>query len=608
MAPATPALQRALVDALSRVVEGAPIYSDERFAASAPAPDGTDLLAAEPEGETLRLRPAYSSWIAMDGGPRRCRSLPAPDLPADPTAPGPWNIPDNTPDSKTVCFHQTVDRVLWLAQENLERGELVRHDGHGWTTVLADLPPIRCLAEEGHQLLIGSDDGLLRLPLFPEADFATEPVAGTEGLQVNCLLAGDGFWWLGTESGLFQLKAGDVLEPFVLHESAGAAVAVHALARDETGFVYLGTDRALFQYQPNTQSWYWYAGEAFSEHVPDWQPFTGTLPDASKIFLPPVRAILRGADSSLWLGTDQGIARYLARSFGGTAYQTLLEAFPDLCRQRVHAIRADARGQVWFCTERGLFRFDGRDFWQPRTTGWKQLGAAATLYQVPPQPRGAWRFAVDHWVRFAAGGWRFEEPALRTTNRAPVYAIAWTDTVQADRGEWDGETFTPANDVSIDKLVMRYKPAEERIVAGGIPAVPRLEPGGSHWRYLRYLPLDASESEDLPSWTAEGRLLPPPDRGAPWPGRFDLPLPPSSLFDEAVFAFNPAARVWFAWEDNRALTVLVRLRTYDGGEIIDPAVIDRVWQGLQLVRPAGVRMLLAIEEQLLRGEDNGTIT
>ena len=101
--------------------------------------------------------------------------------------------------------------------------------------------------------------------------------------------------------------------------------------------------------------------------------------------------------------------------------------------------------------------------------------------------------------------------------------------------------------------------------------------------------------------------MPPPDRPAPWPGRYDLSNPPpSSILDEAVFGFNPAARLWFSWEASQPLTVIARLLTYEPDEIIDSAVIDHVWDGIQKVRPAGVRVLLAVNQAIVRGDQDGT--
>jgi hypothetical protein len=187
-----------------------------------------------------------------------------------------------------------------------------------------------------------------------------------------------------------------------------------------------------------------------------------------------------------------------------------------------------------------------------------------------------------------------------------VLAVSWTDQVAADLGEWDGEVFVPGGGVDEEKLLMRCKPREDTVRDGGVPAVPRMPIGTSEWRYLSLEPEGLEETEERPSWTLEGRLLPAPDLPAPFPGRYDLPAPPpSGIFDEAVFAYEPAARIWFEWKARRPLTVAARLQSKFTGESIDPAVLDRVWQGIQQVRPAGVRAVLAVEEEIVRGGNDG---
>ena len=188
-----------------------------------------------------------------------------------------------------------------------------------------------------------------------------------------------------------------------------------------------------------------------------------------------------------------------------------------------------------------------------------------------------------------------------------------------DLGAWDAEngTFMKEPGNPGNHLRMRYKPRADLIVEGGLPAVPRIPTGTSMWRYLALEPEDLAEPspEDRPSWSIEGRLWLPPDLPAPWPGRynlfdfFSLENVEQALVDTAnrvtVFAFKPAARVWASWEARRPLTVLARLKKRTPNENIDPAVIDRVWQGMQQVRPAGVRTMLAIEETIVRGKENG---
>jgi hypothetical protein len=47
--------------------------------------------------------------------------------------------------------------------------------------------------------------------------------------------------------------------------------------------------------------------------------------------------------------------------------------------------------------------------------------------------------------------------------------------------------------------------------------------------------------------------------------------------------------------------VLVRLERQTPDEAVDPVVLDRVWAGMQQVRPAGVVVRLAVDEDIVRG-------
>lgn len=567
-------------------------------------------------GQTLRLRPAYSSWLATERGVLRAESAPAESAPADPTAPGPWSGVPGAPTVAVTALFQSSDRALWVALDDGETGALYRYDGRKWVRALAGTPGITWLLEDGQSLLVGIRKGLLRMPLYPAGPFDASQVAGAGGDAVHALYRSrDGSLWAGTAKGVLRSGKTGSWTPFVLGASVDTETQVFAVAQDDMGTMYFGTALGLFQYQPGAGHWYWYEGNATSDQVPDWRrfnPVEDELPSEDDVFLPPVTCVLRGPDESLWLGTEAGLARYVARAGRPLTYQTILEAFPDLTTGRVHAIREDERGNIWSCTERGLFRFDGRDMWHLEAGAWTLLGRADTLYDGTPRQRGHWRYvrSEGQWQRFdtAAGVWRDFTGPLRTTEEPAVAAVAWTDSVAADLGTWDGVAFASVSQVPTDDLMLRYKPDETRIVAGGLPAVPRAPAGTSLWRYLKLEPEGLVEHTLRPSWTVEGRLLPPPSAVTPPPpGRYDVDAPPnSSRFAtdarQAVFAYNPCARVWLQWEARRPLTVLARLKKTSPSETIDPAILDRVWQGIQRVRPAGVRAMLAVEEQIVRGK------
>src|SRR5215210_6863703 len=413
------------------------------YGGDGPPPLGIAYQDTVAPGETLRLRPAYASWTGLDNGLRRARSRPTETTPADPTAPGPWQRVEGAPETMVVALHQSHDRSLWVATDDDGEGELWRFDGQEWVSALSDLAAPRCLAEDGRDLLIGTTAGLLRMSLYPEGGFSTSNVPGLEEKVVNTLLYAESRWWIGAPEGIFLLEDDGEVQPFGLREDQGTAVEVCAIHQDASGTLYFGTELGLFQHQPGTGHWYYYVGGTSTEQEPDWKEFVpgaggeeGKLPSEDEVFLPLVHAVYRGPDASLWLGTERGIARYVARPVQGLTYETVLEAFPDLTGGRVFAIEEDARGLVWFCTDRGLLRYDGRDWWQPRTDGWKQLGAAVNLFNGQPEPRGSWCFvrSSSTWKRKGSeeGGFEPFPVALRTTNPAAVRALLWTDQVEAD--------------------------------------------------------------------------------------------------------------------------------------------------------------------------------
>lgn len=568
-------------------------------------------------GETLRLRPAFASWVALPTGLQQAVSSPTDDSPGDPTAAGPWQAVADAPPGGVTAMLQTVDKFLWVATE---AGELWRYDGQSWQPMVTGLPTIEVLAADGLTLLLGTAQGLQRWTaaggITPVAELGVEPVYALYQAQ-------DGQWWVGSESGLWRLVAsagGATFQPFVLHPTTGQGMTVYAIHQDALGVFYFGVALGVFQYQPGPDAWYWYAGDSHSEQTPEWQPFDPTAsgeaqnrPTAARAFLPTVRAIQRGPDGALWLGTEQGLARYVAHPVRGLSYTTQLEAFPDLLPADetggVYAIRPDERGHLWFCTGRGLLRYDGSDLHQWQTDQWVSLGRADQLYQPTAVERGAWRFNREQarWQSFAPKSnlWTPFAGALRTTAEAEVRSVLWVDQVVGDLGAWDGATFTPREiNATVDPaaLQVRFKPDEITIVPGGIPAIPRLPLGVSTWRYLRLEETDSERPEQRPLWTEEGRLLPlPTDRAAPPPGRYDQTLPPpASDYDEAVFAFPPAAQVWMSWASAPAFSVLVRLQKISTSETLDPAILDRVWQGMNQVRPAGVRLALAVGEAVVR--------
>lgn len=562
--------------------------------------------------ETLRLRTAYATWTIGAADLVRAGHLPTDEAFADPSEPGAGVAVAGAP-ADIVAVFGTSDGMLWAAAA--DGTALARFDGNAWTATANGLPEIRCFAEHGDFLLLGTADGLLRTPLFPQPGDDVTPalITGFDSVAVRRITPERAATerWIATDTGALRWNGSDAPQVVPLGGDVNVTTTVHAIDIDAGGAIHFGCDLGAFEYQPVRDTWYWYAGDAFSEQTPEWRAFAATpggAPTDDSVFLPAVLDVRRGGDASLWFATTRGIARYVALEVDGGAYTTLLEAFPDICDGPVTRMLEDTRGGTWFCTERGLIRFDGRDWFQRRDDGWEHLGRADILPGIVASDRGGWRFerTNDRWQRFDTRGAGFQTPVteLRTSAEPAITAAIVTDHVVADMGSFDGATFTHASDVDPADIHLRIKPDDETIVDGGMPYIPRLPVGPSKWRYLSREPDDFVPPPigDRPAWSTEGRLFPPPPSlDAPYSGRFDVDAPPDGHYDQAVFAYDPAARVTFVFEPRHPCAVLVRLYRGAGDPAFDPAVLDRIWEGIQLVRPAGVRALLAVDETIVRG-------
>jgi hypothetical protein len=560
-------------------------------------------------GQALALWPAYSSWLGTSAGIDVATSSGGPTATPNPTAPGHWAPSAGPPAGSVVAFHQSADRALWTAVNDAGAGSVWRTDGGAWQQILGGLPEVRCLAGRGHDLLIGLANGVTRLALYVAGSAPTPDPATLAGPEVHALVPGaGGRWWAATSTGPAELAADLSLAPIGPGARAETRTPIYAACADADGTLFFGGELGVFQFQVVQGRWYHYAGAAVDESSADWLPFdpaADALPAADAVFVPPVRCLRRGPDAALWLGTDRGIARYLAREHRRT-FTTLLEAFPAVTQAPVRTLAEDERGQLWFATDAGLIVFDGADWWQRQGAELVRLMSERAVRS--PLERGAaeltfWRFvrSTNRWQALTPTGnaaFTIANPDAAASEEPPVIAVTWTDGVVPQLGAFDGETFTPSADAPAGVRV-RFKPDALRVLDGGIPALPRMSPGPSEWRYLALEPAAVPEPSSLPSWTIEGRLLPEPSQGpAPLEGRY---LAAGGLEpQDQVFAFNPSAQVWMRWSPRERLSVLVRLRRITPGEVVDPIVLDRVFDEVRRVRPAAVRLGLAVDEQIVR--------
>jgi len=91
---------------------------------------------------------------------------------------------------------------------NGSKSELHRFNGNDWTVALTDLATVNCIGEEGQNLLVGTDTGVIRVALYPPEGqpFAGTVVGGIEAAPVRTLFRDSaGTLWMGSDKGAFTL-------------------------------------------------------------------------------------------------------------------------------------------------------------------------------------------------------------------------------------------------------------------------------------------------------------------------------------------------------------------------------------------------------------------
>jgi hypothetical protein len=583
-----------------------------------PAAVGLAYLDQLDENQTLCLTPTRRSWLLLSGTLLASPLQTADNGNADPSANGPWQALEDMPEGEITQVCETPDHCLWFIAQHDGKSGLYRHDGKSVTAITGGMPAaqLTTLLAWGDELLVGSDQGLLRVPLFPEGDDAhTVQTDSQVGVAVHQLYPWfDGALAVATDKGLLVFGTSAVPDPWL---TGTPVYAVHI----QDDVVWLGIDAGLLRTDRQASQWVLFDGSQTSEDQSDWLAVQPDDLAAAAGGLPAIRHIAITPDRSVWVGGGAGLARYYARSQeDGQAYQTVLEAFPDLC-SAVHSLSVDDRGMLWIGTAEGLLRFDGRDLAQYDFDAalWQTLGQADTVYpdEVSAEPRGAWRYsrADGRWERYKAAQKRFVGASLpsRTASGKPIRQVLMTGSVLAELGSFVGLRFKATAAVDHSLLRVRVKPAQDRIVDGGWPALPRPQ-AGSWWRYLQREPVEVKPPALRPWWSTEGRLFPPPDARPPWPGHFRAPagmaknyfdddahsFKPDLSNEAAIFIYPPSARVWLDWPAQPRIGVLVRLFKR-GGQVIDPAITDRVWSSLRRAKAAGVPVTLLVEGEPIQG-------
>ena len=280
-----------------------------------------------------------------------------------------WQTQDGLPEQTVQAFAQTPDHYLWIGTT----GGLLRFDGahftlfdHGNTPQLEENSVFALLTSRDGSLWIGTEGG--GLVRYQGGKFRAYGAA--DGLSDGFVRAlfedRGGTLWVGTDNGLLRFAAGRLVR--VDGDGDIPALAVHAIAEDQLGGLWVGGSRLLRLDRGGARE-YTLEGEGSQNRVKciletrDGTMWVGTVggllrlvPGSQRFervagISQTVRVLRQLSDGSLWVGTiGQGIRRIVG------AETTAIVAPDSLPSNTVLNLFEDDEKNLWIGTQDGMLR------------------------------------------------------------------------------------------------------------------------------------------------------------------------------------------------------------------------------------------------------------
>lgn len=180
-------------------------------------------------------------------------------------------------------------------------------------------------------LWCATDGGLYRAAAGQETDLKFEAVV-SESVEMDAVFADSrGRLWFGMPNALLEIAQGQIIK----YESADTDVARHSIkdiTEDREGRLLVANEREIFEFQPppdNNQRGNWH-------QLPlSFKPHQG------------IHAIASSQDGSLWIGTWDGLVKYL------DGRQTTYTSLQGLSDNDVRSLTEDRDGNLWIGTVGG---------------------------------------------------------------------------------------------------------------------------------------------------------------------------------------------------------------------------------------------------------------
>ncbi len=176
---------------------------------------------------------------------------------------------------------------------------------------------------------------------------------------------------------------------------------IHALAQTPDGFVWLGTEAGLVRFD----------GVGFQVFDRTSQSLTGPLQSGPSLPGNDIRSLLVASDGALWIGTGDGLVRWMH------AQSAVFTTANGLPANGIRTLKESSPGELWAWTDQGAAKFNGTRF---EESGSGSLNVAMTA--VVPDSHGellatASAGTVEIVRRSAEGAHRQEAIARLTVGR-----------------------------------------------------------------------------------------------------------------------------------------------------------------------------------------------